>query len=84
MAFRMHSGSRKSIDAKALRQAFSRQDSLRALRVALVVGTILNVINQGSQIHSVGDIDMLRAILTYAVPFFVASYGAYGAYRRQT
>ena len=80
----MYSGSRRSINAKALRQAFSRQDSMRALRVALVVGTILNVINQGSQFSSPGEIDIMRAMLTYAVPYFVATYGAYSAYRQKT
>lgn len=79
----MYSGSRRLIDVKALRQAFSRQDSMRGLRVALVVGTILNVINQGSQFSSPGEIDIMRAMLTYAVPYFVATYGAYSAYRQK-
>jgi len=69
-----------AIDAEALKRTFSRRESLRALRVALVVGTILNVINQGTSVLATGELDILRAALTYMVPFFVASYGAYGAH----
>ncbi|PKP78830.1 MAG: hypothetical protein CVT81_02195 [Alphaproteobacteria bacterium HGW-Alphaproteobacteria-3] len=69
-----------AIDAEALKRTFSRRESLRALRVALVVGTILNVINQGASVLATGEMDILRGALTYMVPFFVASYGAYGAY----
>ena len=68
------------MDAEALKRTFSRRESLRALRVALVVGTILNVINQGASVLAAGELDILRAALTYMVPFFVASYGAYGAH----
>lgn len=69
-----------AIDAEALKRIFSRRETLRALRVALVVGTILNVINQGASALTTGEMDILRAALTYTVPFFVASYGAYGAH----
>jgi cation transporter-like permease len=68
------------MDTEALKRTFSRRESLRAFRVALVVGTILNVINQGASILATGEVDILRGTLTYMVPFFVASYGAYGAY----
>ena len=50
--------------------------------VTVVVGTILNAINQGAEILGSGPVDLLRLLLTYAVPFFVASYGAYSAFAR--
>ena len=48
----------------------------QALLVALVVGTILNLINQGDRLAA-GDINWFKAVLTYMVPYCVASYGAY-------
>lgn len=53
----------------------------RALWVALVVGSVLNVINQGEAFFSVGQIDWIKAALTYAVPFFVSLHGAAQARR---
>lgn len=54
----------------------------RSFLVALVVGTILNLINQGGALWGSADIDGLRLGLTYAVPYFVATYGAVTAYRQ--
>lgn len=48
----------------------------RALAVALVVGTALNLINQGDRLVSGGPIDWLKLALTYTVPFFVSTHGA--------
>lgn len=79
----MRSMADRMIDIVALKETFSRRGLLVSLRVGLVVGTILNVINQGESFLAGGDIDLLRGTLTYMVPFFVASYGAYGAYRRE-
>jgi len=55
----------------------------RALRVALLVGTILMVINQGDVLLS-GHLTALVAskiALTYAVPFSVSTYSALAANR---
>lgn len=49
---------------------------LRSLRVALVVGTILNVINQGDALLSGTGIDWVKVALTYCVPYLVCTYGA--------
>ncbi len=54
----------------------------RSFMVALVVGTILNLINQGDALWGSADIDGLKLGLTYAVPYFVATYGAVTAYRQ--
>ena len=48
----------------------------RSLLVALIVGVILNVINQGDVLITGGDVDMLKVALTFIVPYCVATYGA--------
>jgi hypothetical protein len=60
---------------------FGPQALRRSLLVALVVGTALNLINQGPEMLG-GDGPVLwKLALTYAVPFLVASYGSYAAFR---
>jgi hypothetical protein len=48
----------------------------RSFFVALVVGTILNLINQGDALIAGRGLDVTKILLTYAVPYFVATYGA--------
>ncbi len=48
----------------------------RSFVVALVVGTILNLINQGDALVNGARLDLWKLILTYAVPYLVATYGA--------
>lgn len=48
----------------------------RSLIIALIVGTILNLINQGDILLEGGRINVAKLILTYAVPYCVATYGA--------
>jgi hypothetical protein len=48
----------------------------RLLYAALVVGTVLNVINQGDALIGSVPIDWLKLILTYCVPYAVCTYGA--------
>ena len=45
-----------------------------ALKVALVVGTCLNAINQGSAIWHGVPVDSPRFALNYLVPYLVSSY----------
>lgn len=45
----------------------------RALKIALVVGTLLNAINQGDQMLA-GRISWWHFVLNYVVPFCVATY----------
>jgi hypothetical protein len=66
----------------AIRRTFSRPVVTRSLAVSLTVGTILNAINQGAEIVHGQPVNMLKLVLTYAVPFFVASFGAYSAFRQ--
>ena len=48
----------------------------RSLVVALIVGTILNLINQGDALATGARLNILKLILTFAVPYVVATYGA--------
>jgi hypothetical protein len=48
----------------------------RSLWVAAVVGTILNLINQGDAMLAGGPINWAKIALTYAVPYLVSTYGA--------
>lgn len=51
----------------------------RSLIVAVIVGTILNLINQGDGLLGRAPIDWTRLILTYMVPYCVSTYGAVSA-----
>ena len=48
----------------------------RSLLVALLVGSVLNLINQGDVLVHGGRINALKLALTYVVPYIVATYGA--------
>lgn len=71
----------RTVPASPLRQALAWPVAKRSLAVAVVVGTVLNAINQGDVLLAGGGLDWLKAGLTYLVPFCVASYGAYCACR---
>ncbi len=53
----------------------------QSLIVALVVGTILTLINQGDAVFSGGNINMVKVVLTYLVPLLVSTYGAWNMAR---
>ena len=63
----------------AMRPAIVR----RAFRVALVVGTILVTINYADRVlaGSLMTIDYIKMVMTYCVPYCVATYSAVGAVR---
>ena len=48
----------------------------RSLVVALIVGTILNLINQGDALLAGARLNLIKLILTFVVPYAVATYGA--------
>ncbi|CAD6880555.1 hypothetical protein [Methylomonas albis] len=56
----------------------------RSGKIAFVVGTLLNLINQPQAVlgllfldyPAMQGLDVIRALLTYSVPFLVATYGA--------
>jgi hypothetical protein len=47
-----------------------------AVRVALVVGTLLNLINQGPELLSHVGISWQKIAMNYVVPYCVATYSA--------
>lgn len=53
----------------------------RSLTVATLVGTVLNAINHGPSILRGDGVPWLPVLLTYAVPYCVATYGALSALR---
>ena len=53
----------------------------QATRVALVVGTILLLINQHDALFGYQDIQWLPAVLTYCVPFCVFMLGKWSSDR---
>jgi len=48
----------------------------RSLAAALVVGSILNLINQGDALFAGQALDWWKLLLTYLVPYCVTTYGA--------
>ena len=48
----------------------------RSLMVSLVIGTVLNLINQGDVLLAGRPLDYGKVVLTYVVPYLVATYGA--------
>lgn len=48
--------------------------SLRALKLALVVGTLLTIINQGDFLLRGQPPDWLKLVLTYLVPYGVSTW----------
>src|SRR5215467_14436557 len=77
------SSSRTWLDRDAMRRTFARAVVLRSLTVAVLIGTILNAINQGAELLAGQHVSVLKMLLTYAVPFCVASYGADAAFRQR-
>lgn len=63
---------------------FRREIHLRALKIALVVGTILATINHGDAIleASMTTTAWVKVLLTFCVPYGVSWYSAAQAERR--
>ena len=66
---------------EALARTFAWPAVRRSLAVAVVIGTVLNAINQGPEIFAGHWPVWWKLILTYFVPYAVASYGSYAAFR---
>ncbi|MFZ3032416.1 MAG: nitrate/nitrite transporter NrtS [Parvibaculum sp.] len=49
---------------------------MRALIVSIVVGTILNLINQGDALFTGAPLNWGKLILTFIVPYLVSTHGA--------
>ena len=59
-----------------LQTACSGKIVKNSLRIALVVGSILNLVNQGGAILAATGISWVHLALNYLVPYCVASYSA--------
>ena len=59
---------------------FERGIVRRSLVIAVVVGTILNFINQGDALVAGGPVVAWKLALTYCVPYCVSTYGAVTAH----
>ncbi len=55
---------------------FSRRIAISAMRVSAVVGTVLNLINNGPQLWQHHSVNVWQALLNYVVPFCVSAYSA--------
>jgi hypothetical protein len=61
---------------RAVRYSLSDGIPFRSGCVALVIGSILNLINQGDAILGMNSINWIKIVLTYFVPYAVSTYGA--------
>jgi hypothetical protein len=61
---------------RACQIALSDGTPRRSLYVAIVVGTILNLINQGDTLFGPMSVNWTKIMLTYFVPYAVSTYGA--------
>jgi hypothetical protein len=66
---------------QALARTLAGPSVRRSLIVAVLIGTLLNAINQGPEMFSGHWPIWWKLMLTYFVPFAVASYGSYAAFR---
>ncbi len=70
---------------KYLTIALSNEVAVTALRLALVVGTILALINHGAEIFQ-GTLtkgNIYQIALTYLVPYFVSTYSSVKAIQKR-
>lgn len=77
---------RKQSDQSYVSVALSRIVVVRAIKVAIFVGTILALINHGEKIMSLSLTykDWFKIILTYLVPYAVSTWSAVGAIMADT
>lgn len=75
----------KAIHKESFLKLASQKDSLkRALHVAVLVGIILNIINNPSLFRfSIQGINIYRVLLTFLVPFCVSLYSSVLANREK-
>lgn len=75
-SFATDAGSPDGYRPSLLGLMFSRRIAVPALKVSAVVGTVLNLINNGPQIWQHHSVNVWQALLNYAVPFCVSAYSA--------
>lgn len=63
-------------NASVLRLMLSPRIVKSSMKVSLVVGTVLNLINNGEQLWMHQTINLWRVAMNFAVPFCVSAYSA--------
>lgn len=71
-----HLPARHGVWRLALRFALTRRIAGNAAKIALVVGTLLNAINQGRAVLVGDGVSVVHLALNYLVPYGVATYSA--------
>ena len=71
-------------NARGLRALWVPRILMSAGKVSLVVGTVLNLVNQGPVLCQQSRISWVKAVMNYLVPFCVSAYSAAGELRRRT
>ncbi len=66
-----------------LQIALRRDIMKRSFILAIIVGTILNFINQGDAMMGSDPVNLFKCALTYVVPYCVSTYGAVTAIMAQ-
>lgn len=59
-----------------LRLMFSVRMARPAIKVAALVGTVLNIVNNGEQLWAGQPVDLWHVALNFLVPYCVSSYSA--------
>ena len=59
-----------------LRAACSKTIALNSFKISLVVGSLLNLINQAGAVLDQAGINWFEFFLNYLIPYCVASYSA--------
>ncbi len=57
-----------------LQCALRGETVITAVKLALVVGSLLVLINQGGAVFGGGELNWLKVVLTYLVPYGVSTY----------
>ena len=70
-------------ETSAFKAAMSGSQLRRSLIVMIIVGTALNLINQGDALIEGGALDISKIVLTYCMPFLVVSFGAWSALQKE-
>jgi hypothetical protein len=66
-----------------VRMAMERSVVVRSLKVSALVGTILVIINQFDAVFGEESFNWIKIVLTYMVPYCVATYAAVRALQEQ-
>lgn len=66
----------RSALSRAWTLAITDSVPIRSLKVAILVGSALNLINQGDALFGSHPINWLKLGLTFAMPYAVSTYGA--------